>query len=63
MVMGMDGFSLGGGSEEFGDLGISLLFGLPGKGQIFSVRLGFTGKRLFKILFRIPSHGLPPFLF
>ncbi len=46
VIVGVDGFSLGGRPEHSGYLGITLLISLGGIGQILTVRLGFSSKRL-----------------
>ena len=48
--MGMDRFRLRRGPEEPGHLGIAVLLGLFGKGEILPVGLGFAGKGRFQIL-------------
>ena len=51
MAFGVDALGLGGGPEQFGDVGETLGLGLLGKGAVFLVGLAFAGKRFLEIVF------------
>ena len=58
MCVGMDGFGGGSSAEQLGNLGHAFFVGSLGKGKIFTVGLGFTGKSRHEIFLSLAHFSL-----